>query len=63
MLMLFHIMLFQWGGQRYEDVEKTRVLCRVLDGIECHGERKFLSLKEYPCVKYVYNSYILNKIV
>nr|CAG4638854.1 EOG090X0IT6 [Cyclestheria hislopi] len=39
------------GGQRYEDVEKTKVECQVLPGIECHGKRKFLR-DGYPCIKY-----------
>jgi hypothetical protein len=39
------------GGQRYEDVEKTKVECTVLPGIECYGERKFLK-DGFPCVKY-----------
>nr|CAG4643627.1 EOG090X0IT6 [Ilyocryptus agilis] len=39
------------GGQRYEDVEKTKVPCSVLPGIECYGERRFLK-DGFPCVKY-----------
>nr|CAG4651482.1 EOG090X0IT6 [Simocephalus serrulatus] len=39
------------GGQRYEDVEKTKVECTVLPGIECYGDRKFLR-DGFPCVKY-----------
>lgn len=41
----------QMGGQRYEDVEKTKVECTVLPGIECYGDRKFLR-DGFPCVKY-----------
>lgn len=41
----------KFGGQRYEDVEKTRVLCKVLAGIECHGNRTFMK-DGVPCVKY-----------
>ena len=29
----------QFGGQRWEDVEKTKVCCRALDCIECRGSR------------------------
>lgn len=45
----------QMGGQRYEDVEKTKVVCSVLPGIECYGERKFLR-DGSPCVRYVSRS-------
>lgn len=27
-------------------------MCKVLSGIECYGNRKFLSIKKYPCIKY-----------
>jgi len=40
----------QMGGQQYEDVEKTKVYCTVLPGIECFGERKFLK-DGFPCLK------------
>jgi len=43
--------IFQFGGQRYHEVERTRVKCEVLDGIECYGDRTFMSIKEYPCIK------------
>nr|CAG4646711.1 EOG090X0IT6 [Macrothrix elegans] len=39
------------GGQRYEDVEKTKVNCHVLGGIECFGNRTFLR-DGFPCIKY-----------
>jgi hypothetical protein len=39
------------GGQRWEDVEHTRVCCRALDCIECSGNRTFLR-DGYPCIKY-----------
>ncbi|KAI9559020.1 hypothetical protein GHT06_015809 [Daphnia sinensis] len=39
------------GGQRYEDVEKTKVECVILPGIECYGDRKFLK-DGFPCIKY-----------
>jgi len=28
------------------------VKCEVLDGIECYGDRVFMSIKEFPCIKY-----------
>ena len=45
--------ILQFGGQKYHDVEFSRVFCKVLDGIECYGERTFLTTKEYPCLKLV----------
>jgi len=41
-----------WGGQRYEDVERTRIWCNVIEDVECCGDRRFLSLKEFPCINY-----------
>lgn len=41
----------KFGGSRYEDVEKTKVNCKVLPDIECHGARNFLK-DGFPCVKY-----------
>ncbi|KAJ1521534.1 hypothetical protein ONE63_003194 [Megalurothrips usitatus] len=41
----------KFGGSRYEDVEKTKVNCKVLPDIECHGPRTFLK-DGFPCVKY-----------
>ncbi|EDO38925.1 predicted protein [Nematostella vectensis] len=41
----------KFGGSRYDEVERTRVWCTVLDGIECYGERRFLG-REVPCIKY-----------
>eukprot|EP00118_Oscarella_pearsei_P005258 m.23952 g.23952 ORF g.23952 m.23952 type:complete len:196 (+) comp28554_c0_seq3:21-608(+) len=48
----------KFGGEYYDEVEKTRVFCRVLDGIECHGNRTFLSLHEVPCIKYTGHSFL-----
>ena len=42
----------QMGGQRYEDVEKTEVVCTVLEGIECRGNRTF-KRPGFPCIKSV----------
>jgi len=40
-----------FGGQRWEEVEKTAVCCRVLDCIECSGPRTFLR-DGAPCIKH-----------
>ncbi|ESO06515.1 hypothetical protein HELRODRAFT_64117 [Helobdella robusta] len=52
----------KFGGQKYEKVERSRVMCKVLDGIECFGERTFLSLKQYPCIKYT-GHYFVNTLI
>ena len=31
-----------FGGQRWEDVHKTKVCCKALECIECRGNRTFL---------------------
>lgn len=36
---------------KFEDVDKTKVKCTVLDTIECYGNRTFFR-EGYPCVKY-----------
>ncbi|XP_076317300.1 TM2 domain-containing protein 2 amaretto isoform X2 [Tachypleus tridentatus] len=41
----------KFGGQRFEDVEQTRVNCTVLHGIECYGNKSFLK-GGFPCVRY-----------
>jgi len=41
----------KYGGQRWEDVEVAASCCRVLDCIECAGERTFLR-EGFPCVRY-----------
>ncbi|XP_064630457.1 TM2 domain-containing protein 2-like [Lineus longissimus] len=41
----------KWGGEKYEEVQNTSVMCRVLTGIECYGERAFLK-DGFPCIKY-----------
>ncbi|XP_031575070.1 TM2 domain-containing protein CG11103-like [Actinia tenebrosa] len=41
----------KYGGLRYEEVERSKVWCEVLPGIECHGKRRFLGHEE-PCIKY-----------
>ncbi|VEN48210.1 unnamed protein product [Callosobruchus maculatus] len=41
----------KFGGMKYEDVEKTKVVCQVLQNIECFGNRTFLK-DGVPCIKY-----------
>ena len=41
----------KFGGMRYEDVERTKVVCTVLDKIECYGNRTFFR-EGVPCIKY-----------
>ncbi|XP_074595784.1 TM2 domain-containing protein amaretto-like [Brevipalpus obovatus] len=41
----------KFGGQRYADVETTKLNCTVLPGIECHGNRTFFK-PGFPCIKY-----------
>jgi len=46
-----------FGGQRWEDVQLTKVCCRALDCIECRGERTFLR-DGYPCIKYSHHYFL-----
>lgn len=41
----------KFGGMKFEDVDKTKVKCTVLEGIECYGNSTFFR-EGYPCVKY-----------
>lgn len=41
----------KFGSYRYETVEKAKVLCTVLEGIECYGPKTF-NKDGFPCVKY-----------
>ncbi|KAK3724302.1 hypothetical protein RRG08_043299 [Elysia crispata] len=41
----------KWGGEKFEDVQKTSVWCTALPGIECFGNRTFLR-DGFPCIKY-----------
>lgn len=41
----------KFGGARYEDVERTKVLCTALENIECYGNRTFFR-EGVPCIKY-----------
>lgn len=52
----------KFGGQRYHDVETTRVMCEVLENIECYGDRTFLSLRQFPCIKYT-GHYFINTLI
>ena len=38
------------GGQRWEEVEKTRACCRALQCVECAGNRTFLR-DGFPCIR------------
>ena len=51
-LKLFNILFlfFKYGGSRFEDVQKTPLLCRAIDEIECYGNRTFLADMQ-PCIK------------
>lgn len=44
------VVIPQFGGQAYSDVEHTSVQCRALDGIECASPRTFLR-ENKPCIK------------
>jgi hypothetical protein len=46
-----------FGGQRWEEVEKTAVCCRVLDCIECGGARIFLR-EGVPCIKHTSHYFV-----
>ena len=50
-----------FGGERWEEVEKTQVCCRVLDCIECRGNRTFLR-DGVPCIKYT-NHHFLTTLI
>ncbi|CAH1176820.1 unnamed protein product [Phaedon cochleariae] len=41
----------KFGGKKYHDVEKTKVLCTALQNIECFGNRTFFR-EGVPCIKY-----------
>lgn len=48
----------KFGESRYQDVEHIPVWCEVLPGIECYGERRFLSLEKFPCIKYTGHRFV-----
>lgn len=41
----------KFGGMRYQDVERTKVYCTVLENIECYGNKTFVK-ENVPCIKY-----------
>lgn len=41
----------KFGGANYHDVEKAKVWCSVLTGIDCYGNKTFLR-SGVPCIKY-----------
>jgi len=41
----------EFGGQKYEEVKKTSVYCKVLPDLECFGPRRFLR-GGFPCIRY-----------
>lgn len=41
----------KFGGYKYEDVEKGKKNCTVLQDIECEGERNF-GRDGFPCIRY-----------
>lgn len=47
----------QWGGDKYDHVQKTKVVCTVLPGIECFGNRTFLR-GGIPCIKYTGHHFV-----
>jgi len=47
----------KYGGVRYEDVQFSKQNCRPLEGIECFGNRTFLT-GNVPCIKYAGHYFI-----
>ncbi|CAG9854023.1 unnamed protein product [Phyllotreta striolata] len=41
----------KFGGMKYHEVEKAKVVCSALPNIECYGNRTFLR-DGVPCIKY-----------
>ncbi|KAK9880183.1 hypothetical protein WA026_010056 [Henosepilachna vigintioctopunctata] len=41
----------KFGGMKYEEVMRTKVLCTVLPHIECYGNVTFWK-EGFPCIKY-----------
>ncbi|XP_028391459.1 TM2 domain-containing protein 2-like [Dendronephthya gigantea] len=41
----------KYGGSRHEEVNHTKVVCYVLPGVECYGEKMFFK-HGVPCIKY-----------
>jgi len=51
----------KYGGQRWEEVEKSKACCRALDCIECSGPRTFLR-DGFPCIRYT-NHYFVTTLL
>jgi len=51
----------RYGGQRWEEVEKSAACCRVLDCIECSGPRTFLR-EGFPCIRHT-NHYFVTTLL
>ncbi|PIO36298.1 hypothetical protein AB205_0028450, partial [Aquarana catesbeiana] len=47
--LIFCEYLFFFGGQAYDDVEHTKVMCHALGDIECAGPR-FFQRGNKPCI-------------
>nr|XP_054769459.1 TM2 domain-containing protein 2-like [Lytechinus pictus] len=41
----------KYGREKIQDVQTSPVICRVLPGIECHGNRTFIK-ENIPCLKF-----------
>lgn len=51
----------KYGGQRWEEVLHSKACCRVLDCIECSGNRTFLR-DGFPCIRYT-NHYFVTSLL
>ncbi|XP_037923128.1 TM2 domain-containing protein CG11103 [Hermetia illucens] len=51
----------KFGGVWYDEVERTKVLCSVLPGIECYGNRSF-AMDGVPCIKYTDHFFVTTLI-
>jgi len=51
----------QYGGQRWEEVEKAAACCRALNCIECSGPRTFLR-EGFPCIRHT-NHYFVTTLL
>lgn len=49
-ILMLLLAFIQFGGQSYEEVERTSINCTVLPDIECYGNRTFLK-ENVPCIK------------
>lgn len=51
----------KFGGVYFEEVERTKVQCTVLQDIECWGPRSFLR-DGFPCIKYTDHYFVTTLI-